>query len=327
MKQIIKKTFLVAVGFGMMTPLALLGQKEKEKEEKVKSGGEQIIITRTDDTNEKVVIELDGDKVKVNGKAVDGDDGDVKVQRNKVKDFWAFRGDGSTGAWAENFGRLDVDDNRAMLGVSTEKDEKGAEIQSVSKESAAERAGLKKGDIITAIGDHKVEGPDDLSAAVQRHKPGEKVSVSYIRDGKTLKTTAELGKWKGVRQPFTMSMPKMNFNFDQLPRVESIPRVQGQNWSWSGGGPKLGLFVQDSEDGKGVQVIEVDEDGNASKAGIKENDIITEIDGKAVNGADEAAKIIRESKDKILVKVKLQRQGKAQEVDVKIPRKLKTADL
>jgi serine protease Do len=76
-----------------------------------------------------------------------------------------------------------------------------------------------------------------------------------------------------------------------------------------------------------VKVIDVDEDGNASKAGIKEDDVITEIDGKTVNGADDAAKAIKDGKDKVSVKVKLRREGKTQEVDVQIPRKLKTADL
>ena len=71
----------------------------------------------------------------------------------------------------------------------------------------------------------------------------------------------------------------------------------------------------------------MDEDGNAAKAGIKEDDVITEVDGKAVNSADEIAKLIKESKDKVSVKIKLLRKGKIETVEVKIPRKLKTADL
>jgi serine protease Do len=98
-------------------------------------------------------------------------------------------------------------------------------------------------------------------------------------------------------------------------------------WDAYNGRPKLGLSVQDSEDGKGVKVIDVDGDGNAEKAGIKEDDVITEINGKEVNGADEVAKIIRDNKDKISIKVKLLRDGKPMDIDVKIPRKLKTADL
>ena len=99
------------------------------------------------------------------------------------------------------------------------------------------------------------------------------------------------------------------------------------NYSWSGSGPKLGLSVQDTDDGKGVKVIEVDDESNAQKAGIKEDDIITEVENKAVNSADEVAKIIKDSKDKTSVMVKLTRNGKTQNIEVKIPRKLKTADL
>jgi serine protease Do len=118
-----------------------------------------------------------------------------------------------------------------------------------------------------------------------------------------------------------------NMDFD--PKI-AMPRINGKpynSFSWSGGAPKLGLSVQDTDDGKGVKVIEVDDESNAQKAGIKENDIITEVEGKAVNSADEVAKIIKESKDKTSVMVKLSRNGKGQTIEVKIPRKLKTADL
>ena len=91
--------------------------------------------------------------------------------------------------------------------------------------------------------------------------------------------------------------------------------------------PRLGLSIQDTEDGKGVKVLEADEDGNAGKAGIKEGDIITEIDGKKVNSADEITKIVRENKDNNSMMMKLTRDGKTHNIEVKIPRKLKTAEL
>ena len=62
--------------------------------------------------------------------------------------------------------------------------------------------------------------------------------------------------------------------------------------------PRLGLSVQDTDDGKGVKVIDVDEESNAAKAGVKENDIITHVNDKEVNSADEVAKLVRENKDK-----------------------------
>jgi serine protease Do len=226
-----------------------------------------------------------------------------------------------------------------MLGVTTEKTEGGVEIQDITKESAAEKAGLKENDIITKIDDTKIEDPDDLSAAIKKHKPGDKVTVTYLRNGKEQKTTAELTKWKGVGA-FGMTAPGGDYKFEMpdldfeqiMPKLKAMPRVmtpngQNWNWNWSGGSPKLGLSVQDTDNGKGVKVIEVDDESNAEKAGIKEDDIITEVDGKTVNGADEIAKVIRESKDKVSVMIKLERGGKTQNIEVKMPRKLKTADL
>jgi serine protease Do len=341
MKQLIKKISFTLLAAALMAPASLLAQKEeKNKEAKEKKEAEQIIITRKGNKDEKIVVEVTGDKVIVNGKELkDDDDGEVTVRRHKIKDVRAFGGDGLSGNWNNNNDNLamfdfDIDENRAMLGVTTEQAEKGVEIQTITKESAAEKAGLKKGDIITKIDKEEIESPDDLSEAIQDHKPGDKVTVTYQRDKKEQKVTAELGKWKGA-DAFSLGTTGQNlYKYKQLEglkdQLRSIPRVMApnMNWSWSGGsGPKLGISVQDTEDGKGVNVIEVDEDGNAAKAGIKEDDIITEVDGKAVNSTDEIAKLIRESKEKTSVKIKLLRAGKAETVEVKIPRKLKTTDL
>ena len=46
-----------------------------------------------------------------------------------------------------------------MLGVTTEKIEKGVKIQDITKESGAEKAGFKENDIITKIDDKKIERP------------------------------------------------------------------------------------------------------------------------------------------------------------------------
>ena len=217
-----------------------------------------------------------------------------------------------------------------MLGVTTEQVDDGVEIQTISKERAAEKAGLKKGDIITKIDKEEIESPDDLSEAIQEHKPGDKVTVTFLRDKKEQKITAELGKWKGAT---AFSLGENKYNYGQMEdlknQLRTIPRVTPHmNWNWSGdSGPKLGISVQDTEDGKGVNVIEVDDDGNAAKAGIKKNDIITDVDGKAVRSTDEIAKLIKDSREKPSVKMKLLRGGKIQTIDVKIPRKLKTTDL
>lgn len=344
MKTAIQRISFVALALAYLSaPLTVLAQNKdeaKDKEVKKKEETEQIIITRKASDDTKVIIELNGDKVTVNGKDVKDNDQDITVNRHKIKDTWAFSGPDGFGAWGDNHslfnddnGRLFLNnEKRALLGVTTEKGEKGVEIKSISKDGGAEKAGLKKGDVITKIDDVKIEEPDDLSKKVRSHKPGDKVSVTYLRDGKQQTVTAELGKYKGAT---AYTVPGQYYKTEiDIPRIQNYPRkritgtgVDAFSWNWSGGSPKLGIAVQDTEDGKGVKVLEVDEDGNGSKAGIKEEDIITEIDGKAVNSADEISKIIKESKDKISVKVKLQRKGKTENLEVKIPRKLKTADL
>jgi serine protease Do len=341
MKQLIIKISFTLLAAALIAPASLLAQKEeKDKEAKEKKEAEQIIITRKGDKDEKIVVEVVGDKIIVNGKELkdDKEEGDITVRRHKIKDVWAYGGGNAVAGtpWpgSDNFRMFDMDENRAMLGVTTEQADGGVEIQTITKESAAEKAGLKKGDIIKKIDDKEIESPDDLSETIQDHKPGDKVTVTYQRDKKEQKVTTELGKWKGANA-FSLGTTGQNrYNLQQLEglkdQLRSVPgfEMPKMNWSWSGGsGPKLGISVQDTEDGKGVNVIDVDEDGNAAKAGIKEDDIITEVDGKAVNSTDEIAKLIKESKEKPSVKVKLLRGGKAETVEVKIPRKLKTTDL
>ena len=328
----------------LFAPLALLAQEEKvkEKETKEKKEVEQIVITLKGDKKEKVIVEVNGDNVTVNGKPLsEYKEGDITVNRHKVRDRVALSKT-NDGNWNYNFNDGNTfrlfsgDENRAMLGVTTEKTDQGVEIQEITKESAAEKAGLKKGDIITKVNDTKITDPDGLSGAITKNKPGDKVTITYLRDKKEQKATAELTKWKGISSygltpghDFKMDMGDLNLKLDDLRgKTMTIPRADafGQ-WNAYAGRPKLGLSVQDTEDGKGVKVIEVDNEGTAKKAGIKTNDVITEVDGKAVKSADEVAKIVRESKDKASLMIKLQRDGKTQNIEVKIPKKLKTADL
>lgn len=352
MEKIRIKQSLLVIAASLMLPAALLAQeegknKDKEKEVKERHAGDQIIITKKEDNKDKVVVEINGDKVTINGKPIDeykNTDGGVTVRRYKSSDnelFYAPR-NGRTGAWGfsgndmKDWGLFTADTNRAMLGVTTEKVDGGVKINDVTKESAAEKMGLKEGDVITKIDDAKIEDPDGLSKVVRDHKPGDKVNVTFQRDSKEQKASGELGKWKGMK--YTAFSPGQGFSMDlgDLRMENVLPRMnlnemsnvyKGQNWSWSSGSPKLGLSVQDTDDGKGVKVLEVDENSSAAKAGVKENDVITEIDGKAVNSTDEVVRMIRENREKKAMSFKINRGGKIQTIEVNMPRKIKTADL
>lgn len=337
MKQVITKRLLIA-GIALLTVPSVFAQKEKEKEDKVKTEkGEKmqtIVITRNGDVNEKTTIEIDGDKVKVNGKDAK-DSKDVHVNVNTIThangQMRVYNRTPGAGSWNFNMdgnamSLFSEDENRAMLGVTTEGDDKGAEILSVTKESAAEKAGLKKGDIITKIGDRKIEGSDDVTDAIRNHKPGDKVSVTYLRDGKSQTSTAELTKWKGVRMNTLSTTPRIEgFGGDFNQRFREMVPTEGFTYAF--GRPRLGLSIQDTDDGVGVKVLDVDEESASAKAGIKKDDIILGVDDADVKGTDDVIKATRDAKDKTSYKFKVKRGGSTQTIEVKIPRKLKTADL
>jgi putative serine protease PepD len=69
----------------------------------------------------------------------------------------------------------------------------GAQIQSVENGGAADKAGLEKGDVITKVDDLVIDGSESLVATVRGHRPGDKVTLTYERDGDSHTTTATLG--------------------------------------------------------------------------------------------------------------------------------------
>ena len=349
MKQRTVKRWMLAGTLLLTVPAAVFAQKEKD--DKIKSkDGQVIVITRKGNTDDKTIVEVQGDKVKINGKdAADVKDADVSVKVRKFRDMdnlspMAMTRIPGAGTWNFNMNDDGVslfgeDANRAMLGVVTDSDDKGAKITQVSKESAAEKAGLQKGDIITHIDNKSVKDASDVADIVHDHKPGDKVTITVLRDGKEQKVTAELGKWKGVRvQAFRNAPGEFNLIAPEIwdaapPTPPVAPRTMpfrfrdNENVYISGGQPKLGLSVQDNEDGKGVKVMDVDEDSNAGKAGIKEDDVITSVNGEEVNGTDDITRIVRTNRDKSTLSFKVLRNGKTQTVDVRVPKKIKTADL
>ncbi len=323
MKQYLIKSFAVA-GIAILT-LPAFAQKEKVKEEK--KDVQHITITRSGDADEKTIIEIKGDKVTINGKDAKDAEG-VNVHVSKIRDLQAAtRARTAQGGqtWDMNFDDRAIslfseDANRAMLGVVTDENDKGAQINEVTKESAAEKAGLKKGDIITSIGGKKIEEAEDVSEAVRSHKQGDKVDITILRDNKEQKLTAELGKWKGIKMN-TINTP----SFKEF-EMTTPSKKFGGTYMFDNR-PKLGLSVQDTDDGKGVKVIEIDKDGNAAKAGVKKDDVITHINDKEINSADETLKLVKDNKDKPSVRLQVNRSGKMQNIEVRMPRKLKTAEL
>ena len=293
--------------------------KDKEKDKNKITKNDEIIIVKKGDKDAKITIEVKDGEVTVNGQPLDqykGDDITVRRGRtlNGTRVFTPSPFSGQTWSYSD-----DMFNEHAYLGVTTDKDDKGARITDVTDKSAAEKAGLKEGDVITRVDDAKIEDHDDLSKAIRKHKPEDKVSITYLRDGKEQKATATLGKTGGSYS--------LNYSGPQFEMLnDNFNGTFGQGFSYNAR-PRLGLKAQDTEDGKGVKVLSVDEGSAADKAGIQKDDVITEFNGKEVNSADELANAARSAKDKNAMSVKLNRGGKSQTIDIKIPKKLKTANL
>lgn len=346
---------------------AALAQEEKKdviiekeiapgkKEKPGKKETQEIIIRQNGDKEIKMKVEIDGDKITINGKPMsEYKDKDITINKRKMiitdggDNMMSFNfGDGRDWeAWGENFGKQfgqnwnsEENSKTAFLGVSTEKESDGAKIMEVTKGSAAEKAGLKKGDIITKIDEDKIAGPDELSDIIGFKKPEDVVKVTYKREGKSNTVKATLGKRKQSRS-YSFSSPNGGFHSFSFPSPPAAiaPNMEGFNaedmedlrdraFMAFPSRKKIGLKIQDTEEGNGVKVINVEDSSASATAGIKKDDIITEINGKKIENTDDAREELVPDEDKKLYKIKINRGGSEMNFDVKIPRKLKTANL
>ncbi len=318
------KPFLPLLALALSVTIFATAQT-KEKTEKAKD--ESITIRKKADSKEKMTIVIDGDNITVNGKPLsDLKDGDVEILRNRTMGSVLPRISKIPMGSLKMFGDGFPAGDRAFLGVSSEKTDKGAKIVSIEKESAAEKAGLKKDDIITKVGDTKVESSEDLYDAIGKYKPEEKVTITYLRDGKQSTASATLGK--------TRLMDTRSFNFnggdlgmDKLERLRELPGMNGMDFTFNTRKPRLGLEIQDVEEGKGVKILDVDSDTPAAKAGLQKDDIISEIDGKTIASVDDLRSKVKELKEGDSLKITYKRAGQTMTTDIKFPKKLKTADL
>jgi serine protease Do len=284
-------------------------------------------------------------------------DKDITISKRKmtIRDgdndmSWNFSGDGNDwGKWGEEFGKnfgekwqSESDAGGAFLGVTTESEGDGVKIVEVSKGSAAEKAGLKKDDIITKVDEEKITSPDVLSDVIGFKKPKDEVKIKYKRNGKENTVKAALGKRKEIRSFALGGHPGAGgdlhtFTMPPLPPMPNT-NMEGFNEDFNndfGNGnafafpsrKKIGLKIQDIEEGNGVKVINVEDSSAAATAGIKKDDIITEINGKKIENTDDAREELVPDEDKKLYQIKINRSGAEMSFDVKIPRKLKTANL
>lgn len=336
MKKLISAIFTLTL---MVFSISSFAQEDpKPKSDKKET--EEIIIRKKGDKDVSISLQITGDKVIVNGKPlVEFNDSSLTINKRKI----IIRGDNFSnilGDMEEDFDFSFGESNSPFLGVTTEETKEGAEIKSISKGSAAEIAGLKEDDIITQINNTNIKDPETLAEEIKKYKAGDKIKIHYNRNGMQNVAEATLKEKKNWTK-FSYSGPNGGSKTFTFPRPPAPPLPPGTNrkkqielfddsdfdFNMFPPKQKLGIKIQDTKDASGVKIIEVNENSAAAKAGLKEEDIITEIGGKKLTNTDEARELLNDNKDKEAYKIKALRNGSQMNFNIKIEKKLKTADL
>ena len=141
----------------------------------------------------------------------------------------------------------------------------GVFVDTVLANSSASDLGLKQGDVIIAVDDKEVNTAPELQAAIGTHRPGDKVTLSWIRAGKEQSKTVTLknreGSYTIVERRKTTSVASLGVELQEL-----------------SGDEKQQLGIEN-----GIQVSRLYAGKIRSETNMEEGFIITRIDGKPVN--------------------------------------------
>ncbi len=327
------RRLLYTFSFGLLAMATLVLPAAAQEKRSGKLGEyDEIVIKRKGAAKDvKVTVEIRDGEVLIDGKKIDEyKDGNITVQRRVITPRNGNMSNGGIQFFDDNEEDSDlrITPGAAVLGVITEKKSpEGATVSSVAEGSAAEKAGLKEGDVITRVNDRKITEPQDLFETIGNLKPGDKVTVTYLRDKKEQKTDATLGKRASISprsfglDPDGDEVNPFRFRMPQSPGGRPFGEFFGDR------APSLGLTVQDTEDGKGARVTGVKEGSAAEKAGFKKDDLITEIAGEPVKNARDVAQTYREHLEDGTITAKGNRNGSAQTYTIKVPKNLRTENL
>lgn len=182
-------------------------------------------------------------------------------------------------------GYLGVNIEKMSLGDKEEFGVKfGVLVTKVTTGEAAEKAGIKKYDVIQYFNGEKMHRPDDLVEAVRENKPGTQVKIKLVRDGKDKELTVTLGELKFKAHAFKWK------------------DKDGKEFHFFSGRAFLGVHLQDLnkdlaeyfgvKENEGVLVLKVSEDTPAEKAGLKAGDVIVKFNDKKISNAGDVSEIL-----------------------------------
>ena len=158
----------------------------------------------------------------------------------------------------------------------------GIYVDKVTEESAAEDAGLVKGDVIIEVDGQKVTKFGDLTGIIAQKRPGEKMSIVYLRDKKKYSKTVTLRNEQGNTEVVkNADLDILGADFRELTQEQ-----------------KEQLDIQ-----YGLEVIKV-KGGKLKDAGIERGFVIRQVNDQPISTAEELDAIVKDvstSKDPVLI--------------------------
>jgi serine protease Do len=225
----------------------------------------------------------------------------------------------------------------------------GVKVDDVERGSAAEKAGVKEGDVVVDFDGERVRSARQLTRLVQETPSGRTVKMT-VRRGQSRETvdiTPEASEfaWSAgigpeIRAEIERSLPRLRDELRdlrelrELPDLRELPRSGAFNFRFDGipalgGRARLGVQVDTLTDQLaehfgvkegGVLVSSVTADSPAAKAGMKAGDIITKINGTAVKDAGDLIREIADAPDDGAVTIDIVRDKKAQTLKATLER-------
>lgn len=163
------------------------------------------------------------------------------------------------------------DEQKAKAGV---KDGEGIYVLSVPNAGAAASAGIKTGDFITKINGVPVVSGADMVGQIATYRPGDKVTITYRRDGKEYTTTATLRNQSGTTDMVkTSSLDKLGAELQTLSKDDS--KEYGING--------------------GVMIKSISSRGVLSKVRIQEGYVILKANNKEIKNVEDLRKVLDEA--------------------------------
>ena len=175
-------------------------------------------------------------------------------------------------------------------------DQNGALVSDVMPGTPAAKAGLKSGDVITAINGQPITDAHGLQLTVSQISPGTAVAVKVIRNGASRNFNVTLAELPGSTESTGGDQDNADSGTGMADALDGVtvsdlePQVREQ------------LRVPDNV--QGALVSDVSADSNSADAGLQQNDLIVEINRQPVTGAADAVRLCKAARgEHILVKI------------------------